>query len=320
VRSSASAAIAAGLLLASAGAIAGLQHRAAKHAADVKEMSDVYVLPPPEHLSLMSLGYRSALADLMWADVLTTQGFRMHEKRHYDTLVPELDAITYLDPQFREPYIVGWSLVTFQNSDDPVGDARATRRLLELGVKNRPLDAEIWENLGAFVEFHSPSSILQDPAEQDQWRRDGADYLARAVELAGDNAMLASRALGGGVNLSRLLGDANAAVRFFDKVIEVSDSEQVKAEAEVKRGQILATQAEMQANFEDKDRRAGIYLHAHLKEVRKRAFAALPMNAALAIGPPAPADLCAGGQSKDPLCAPDWIEWSKRVLAEPTAP
>jgi len=113
VRSSASAAIAAGLLLASAGAIAGLQHRAAKHAADVKEMSDVYVLPPPEHLSLMSLGYRSALADLMWADVLTTQGFRMHEKRHYDTLVPELDAITYLDPQFREPYIVGWSLVTF---------------------------------------------------------------------------------------------------------------------------------------------------------------------------------------------------------------
>ena len=36
----------------------------------VRETSEVYTLPPPKQLPALSLGYRSALADLLWAYVL----------------------------------------------------------------------------------------------------------------------------------------------------------------------------------------------------------------------------------------------------------
>ena len=54
--------------------------------ARVKERSDAYALPPSNVLPAVSLGYRDALADMIWAHVLVTQGLRFGEKRAFDHL------------------------------------------------------------------------------------------------------------------------------------------------------------------------------------------------------------------------------------------
>lgn len=317
-------AVAALLLAASVTGVAVLQGRAARHCGDVKAQTDVYVLPPPEQLAIMSLGYRSALADLMWADVLVTQGFRLQEKRHYDTLVPQLEGITYLDPTFREPYLVGDALVTFQATEATVEDARATRRLLETGVKNLPLDGELWSNLGSFVAFLAPSSILTDPEEIAAWQRDGAAYLERSIELSGDNSSFVSRALGGGGNFGRL-GYRDAAMRFYRKVISITSDEEIRAKAEEKLRQVenAATgDDEMKARVE-KERleiQRTKYLEWQEKQLRRRWFPALTLNGMRVVGPPAPPALCAGGRSTDEICATEWPAWVERTLAAPTAP
>lgn len=317
--------VVASLFAVSAGGVAAFQGWAAQHCHEVKEQSDVYVLPPPEQLAVMSLGYRSALADLMWADVLVTQGFRLQEKRHYDTLVEQLEGITYLDPQFREPYRVGDALVTFQMTPAKAEEARAVRRLLELGVKNRPLDTELWNNLGSFVAFLAPSSILEDPEEIKAWQRDGAAYLERAVELGGDDSTLIWRALGGGVNFGRL-GYRDAAVRFYRKVLSITSDEELRAKAEEKLRQIeentAPTDEETAARVQQEqlEVRRTRYLDWKEKLMRRRWFPALTLNAMRVLGPAAPPALCAGGQSDAAICAPDWKTWTQRMMTAPDAP
>ena len=51
----------------------------------VKEKHDVYFLPPPKQVSLMSLGYKYALADVLWAHVLVSQGMHTFQKRRFGT-------------------------------------------------------------------------------------------------------------------------------------------------------------------------------------------------------------------------------------------
>lgn len=317
--------VAAVLALASAGGIAAFQAPAARHCRDIKEQTDVYVLPPPEQLRISSLGYRSAVADLMWADVMVTQGFRLQEKRRYDTLIPQLEGIAELDPQFREPFLVGDALITFGGVESTVEDARQTRKFLELGVKNRPLDTDLWTNLGSFVGFFAPSSLLEDPEEIDAWRRDGAAYLERSVELSGNDPMVVSRALGGGVEFARL-GDRDAAIRFFNKVITMTDDEDLRDKARKKLEEIQndTTQiSEEKALLVEKQRLEGRrfqFLEWQRKLLRRQYFAGLHSDAMRVIGPPEPAALCAGGRSDDALCAKSWTDWTTRMLSKPDAP
>ena len=60
-------------------AIARVQPRQFASLARVKEVSDIYPLPPPEQLPVLSLGYRAAMADALWASVLVTQGLRLQQ-------------------------------------------------------------------------------------------------------------------------------------------------------------------------------------------------------------------------------------------------
>src|SRR5690242_5393116 len=68
----------------------------------VRETSDVYPLPPPRQVVMLSLGYRSALADLLWAHVLVSQGLHTEQRRRFDNLTRLLEAINELEPTYRD--------------------------------------------------------------------------------------------------------------------------------------------------------------------------------------------------------------------------
>ncbi len=146
----------------------------------VKEGSAVYTLPSPPVLERMSLGYRAALADYLWAHLLVTQGLRMGERRPFPEMGDYLDAINHLAPRFREPYRLADSIMPFQMRDP---DREATlvrlRGMLERGLRTFPLDAELWLNYGQFLAYIGPGS-LKDADKRQEWREAGACVISGA--------------------------------------------------------------------------------------------------------------------------------------------
>jgi tetratricopeptide (TPR) repeat protein len=268
----------------------------------VKETSDVYLLPPPEHVAALSLGYRSALADVLWAHVLVSQGFRLVEKRRFENLTRLLDAINELDPTFRDPYLYADALITLQVGATPREEVLKAREILERGVKNRPLDGEVWLALGQFVAYVAPG-YLTDEEERKRWRIEGAKMLARAAELSGPDSDIGWQAIGGAAILARA-GERDAAIRFYERALAVTDDEELKKHIADKLAKELAEKlAEARKRREEELRKLWVRDVPHASRTKL-----------LVLGPPLDAAFCAGGERKDdPRCATSWTDWVERL-------
>jgi hypothetical protein len=278
----------------------------------IREASDIYALPPPQQVVTMSLGYRSALADVMWANLLVTQGLRTSQRRRYENIIPFLDAINELDPSFGAPYHLADALLTFNSAATPIEDVRKARQIMERGVQNRPLDAELWASLGEFTAFIAPPSYLTDPAEQDEWRLAGARYLARAAELSGNNAAIAWRAIGGARFLGRA-GERGAEIRFLQRTLVITDDAELKEKILTRLKLLLGEQREdeMGRHLARLERGVWDLRHHDLPFVTRLRY--------MVLGPPRDAARCAGpGSDAEPACAPTWRDWEERL--GPVAP
>jgi hypothetical protein len=297
------------LVAACAGVVALTLPRLLAGQTKVKETSDVYVLPPPEDVIRLSLGYRAALADYLWSHVLVAQGLRISDRRRFEHVAVFIETINALDPQFRDPYRMADTLITFQIGETPVEEVRRARKIMERGVEARPLDGELWLILGQFVGYIAPGSYLKDEAESQQWRQDGARMLARAAELGGGDANVSWQAIGGAGILTRA-GERDAAIRFLQRTLSVTDDEELKAQL---RRQLAALMGQQDAErLQQKDQRFRDLWHHDLPFVNK--------TMVLLLGPPVDAACVGGANVHDPRCALTWREWSARVDAEPRHP
>lgn len=276
----------------------------------VKVKTDVYVLPPPKQLSIMSMGYRSAVADILWSHVLVAQGLRLRERRRFDTLTKLLEAIIELDPNFRRPYLLADSLITFQAAETPFEEVVKAREILELGTKNHPYDAEIWLVLGQFVAFLAPAGYIEDEEIREQWRRDGAKYLARAAELGGDARQVGWGALGGAAILNRA-GEREAAISFYRRALAVTDDEELKRDIRKKLDLLLT---EDQKSKYDRRRE-------QFRDLWLRHTPGANRTMVHVLAPYRDTAKCAGfGHDDEPECAGNWTEWASRVDAQGPRP
>jgi hypothetical protein len=267
----------------------------------MKETSDVYALPPPRELVVLSLGYRSALADLLWAHVLVSQGLHADQRRRFDNLTRLYDAINELEPTYRDPYLFADVLITLQVVKTPHEEVLKTRAILERGTANRPLDGELWLAAGEFVAFVAPGSYLTDPAEQAAWRLDGARMLAHAAELGGDDSSLSWQALSGVGILSRA-GERDAAIRFLRRTLAVTDDRELKDRVEAQLGKLLGEQRE------DVFSR----LSEGVVAVRRGDLPHVSRMEYMVIGPPRDPAYCAGSaHAREAACASSWRAWEE---------
>src|SRR5262249_28952133 len=120
----------------------------------VKTTSDVFALPPPSMLPVASLGYRSALADLLFASTLVSYGMHGEEKPRFEFIGEYLDSIVALDPAFCQTYRYADTFIIYQATGNPTpDDVRHARRLLEQGLENCSGDAHLWLSAGQFMAF-----------------------------------------------------------------------------------------------------------------------------------------------------------------------
>jgi hypothetical protein len=285
-----------GLAVASVVAISGVRGPLAEANLRVRETSDIYVLPPPDQVKTLSLGYNAALADLLWAHVLVSQGLHTFERRRFDNLSLFIDSINALDPTFREPYLLADALFTFQSAQTPREEVLKARAIMERGVATLPLDGELWLALGQFVAFIAPSSYLTDPAEQAAWRLEGARMLARAAELGGSDASISWQALAGAGILGRA-GERDAAIRFLRRTLAITDDPELKEQSQ-RQLEKLTGEQQIDLGQRKQERIAEIWRH-ELPFVHPTLF--------LVLGPPFDPWRCAGSApSRAPECALTW--------------
>jgi tetratricopeptide (TPR) repeat protein len=275
------------------------QHR------EVTNEHDVYFLPPPEQVEAMSLGYKAAVADVLWAHVLVSQGLHTFERRRFENLTRLYDTINSLAPTWRTPYLLADALITFQSAHTPLEEVIKAREILERGIEHRPYDSEIWLNLGQFVSFVAPASYIEDhdPELAKRWRSEGTAYLARAAELGANDSNISWQALGG-ANILLKAGERDAAIRFLKRTYAVTDDEELKKDI-LRRLERLVAEREFD-RYRTRD-----------EAFRRRYESELPFltrDQALVLGPPPEPARCAGG-GNDASCATSWREWSERFEA-----
>lgn len=268
--------------------ISRVQPDLAREVHKVKQRDDVFLLPPPAELRAMTLGYRSAAADLLWAKLLLEYGTHWQEHRAFPDVARYFDGILAVEPDFKTLYLYADTILVWTYGGASEADARLARRYLERGTRERPYDAEVWLHYGQYVAFLGPS-FLKDEHEIDQWRKDGALAIMRSVELGAD----AQRSLAAGTIL-RKAGEVDASVRFWERAYAMAEDPEV-------REQIL-----LRLRSLDRSSEAESTISAVDRECRSR-WPLLSRGACLLVGPPRSPAQCAGPLSYErKTCPRDW--------------
>jgi hypothetical protein len=270
--------------------IATLQPGLAKNVHKVRQRDDVFFLPPPAQLRAMTLGYRAAAADFLWAKLILEYGLHWQEHRPFPDVNRYIDGILAVEPDFPTLYGFVDTILCYSPTGGTEQDARAARRYLERGTRERPYDPNVWLHYGQFVAFLGPS-YLKDEQEIEAWRTDGAIAIAHAVELGADP----DRSLAASTILSKA-GKHDAAVKHLQRVYAMADDPETRRQISFKLQKLNADfEAEQAVTVFERDWKA-YYPH-------------LTRGQALLVGPHRKASACAGPLSYDQArCPADWTD------------
>jgi hypothetical protein len=276
-------------LLVSVGAIAATQPGLARAVAKVKLGEEVSALPPPDELRTMSLGYRAALADLLWASLKVEWGRRAEEHRKFPDIQRYLDGILALEPDHPTLYRFVDTLLVYRPGEiGTEADARAARAYLERGTRERPYDADVWLEYGQFIAFLAPT-FLKDKAEIEAWRKDGALAMARSIEL-GSNP-------GRSLTVATLLnqaGERQAAIKQLERTYALTEDPQMREQWRLKLAYLSGKR--------DVESRVGAFEY----EWRTR-YPFLRREGALLLGQTTSPAACAGPDARERReCPADW--------------
>ena len=269
-----------------------------------QDKDDVYALPPSRQVVLMSLGYRSALADLIFAHVLVSSGIHVQERRPFEFVAKYVETVNELDPQFEAPYRMADGLITLQAKAAPPQAYRDTRRILERGLKEFPFDQALWTSAGQFLAYLAATG-LTDRQEIDEWKLAGGRTLARACELVGTNEDVPSQCIAAAGLLTKA-GAGEAHRQQFQRVLASTDDPKVRAF-------YSALLQKLSAGDEQS------LTQAHRDAFQQAERGDLPFVARgvqLAIGPSWDPAACAGPHTE---CATSWRGWGVQQARAPGA-
>jgi hypothetical protein len=264
--------------------------------------SDVYPLPSPDQTVVLSLGYRAALADALYAHVLVSYGLHFQEKKRFEFVGNYLDTINALDPKFRAPYRFADTLLTLGPKKARPADYLKAREILERGMNEFPYDGELWNGAGQFIAYLAPAAF-EDPKQKQEWKLEGARRLARACELIGSNENLPFHCVTAAGILSRA-GEREATIQFLERVVAVSDNEEIRSLALGYLGKVMGAREKEEVEW-----RVNRFTHEWARDL---SFTKLETQ--LIVGPATDLSRCAGGVEPNATeCAASWQAWGGRI-------
>jgi hypothetical protein len=272
------------------------------------QKSDDYLLPPATQTVSASLGYRSALADLIYAHVLVSYGIHFQEKHNFEFVGAYLDTVNALDPKFRDPYRFADTLLTIQPNPVGIESYAKARQILERGLQALPYDTELWSSAGQFMAYIAAPRFT-DEARAAEWRLDGARKLARACELVGNNENVPYHCINAATLLSEA-GEQTALTKFLNRFLLVNDDPAVRSLA------IAALRRSAPGAEQGLDERV-----ARVQAAWRADLPFVTRSALFVIGPKTDPATCAGlSHSGSVACASSFRDWSERQDDSNAAP
>ena len=229
------------LVLALAAASDQLRTRAQLRFAAAQSYEDIYYLPPPNQLVVGSLGYRAALADLIWMKALVYFGDELAHRGNVANLFRYTDAMLALDETFRRVYRWVASSAIYRTGDVSVQDVMDAIAYLERGTRLFPDDGELAWDLGATYAYELVP-MLPTGAPREEARRKSLEYLETAALRGAGPAWLGLQTA---TQLSSL-GRKEQAVRHLQDLYATATDPGVKQQLE-RRLAALQTQAYAEA-------------------------------------------------------------------------
>ena len=148
--------------------------------------ADVLYVPPPEHLRVMSLGYREALADLIWIRALIFSGTKLAES-DIDSITRYVDAITGLSPRFHRAYL--WGGITMVYGGHYAVTRPMVDRSIEVyrrGVEQFPESHQLLYPLGMLLHQQVRSTPGYTDEEREAMSREGVELIRKAAAFGAD--------------------------------------------------------------------------------------------------------------------------------------
>lgn len=281
--------VTASFVIAGAIGVTRMQPGLAATAHDVKNRDDVYALPPPHELDVMTLGYRAAAVDQIWGKMLVEYGIHWGEHRSFPDLDNYIEAIFTLEKDYAPLYHYVSTLLVYRPIQGYEVDARKARAYLEQGTRERPYDWHVWLDYGEFIAYLGPSWVPEE--ERDSWRHDGAIAIARAVELgaAPDRTIDVAVAL-------KKFGKRDAAIRELERGYALTDDPKKREEIAERLEDLQAAE---QRDAIERERRT-------VESTWRTGYPFLSRGEFLQLGPIVDPLACAGPAQKGAACALDW--------------
>ncbi|MCX4245855.1 hypothetical protein [Paraliomyxa miuraensis] len=175
------------LLLAGLVAATSLVHdRVDERRAALPPGHEVAVLPTPRTLEVMSLGYREAIADLVWVRALVFAGENLG---HTDTVMVEryVWAISALAPRFHRPYLWGGITAIYGGAgkiDRTM--VQSASRIYRAGLRRFPESHELLYAHGMLLTHQVGSTPGFSPAEKEALQAEGIELIRKAAAHGAD--------------------------------------------------------------------------------------------------------------------------------------
>ena len=218
-----------------------LRARAHSDYAEHQTYEDTYYLPPNDWLSVFSLGWDEALADLIWMRALVYYGEEMRQDGAVQFVFRYGEAIEALDPEFVAVYRWVGVAGLYRPHAITVEDIEHTVRFMQRGAERHPNDGELIWDIGAILAYELPP-VLADEEASDLARERALPFLTRAARLG---AAPAWATLTNAAMLARV-GRTDLAARHLEEMYDQADDPQTRSRIAARIRQ-LRTQAEAEA-------------------------------------------------------------------------
>ncbi len=221
------------------GLVAHLAHRRtlARQAEAPAELDVLYV-PPPGQLRPMALGYREALADLIWVRALIYSGSKLGSAQ-LDAVARYTDAITGLSPRFRRAYLWGGITAVYG------GQSNVTREMVDLaiatyraGLREFPESHELLYPFGMLMLTQVPSTPGYSADETAAAKEEGAELIRRAAAFGADPLVRQYAA-----TLVSEHGDDALAIQFLESQLAQAEDEDHRRMLRAKLSRLVGPEA-----------------------------------------------------------------------------
>ena len=195
-----------------------LQMRLDQLKGEFKKVDELELLPKPEIVKLMVLGYDQLAADILWLRIIQYVGEKAQTEKGWQWFIHTLDIITVLDPEFEYAYQFG-GLILSVIATKPV----ESNRFLEEGMKVNP-DKWVFPFLIGFNYFDS----LRDYQK-------AAQYISIASKQKGAPFFLTQFA----ARLYATAGSPENGIIFLEQVIKSTTDETAREKLETRLKELI---------------------------------------------------------------------------------